>query len=231
MQNNKCRARRHSAQHPLPPGEGGGEGCCIATYPVIPAQAGIQQFHCQRGFADRIEARAALQGRNVGGFSYAVLLIAVIVIALAAEVAVQTTTQVVKRDREDELLYRGDQYRRAIKSYYEAGIGTKRYPPSLEDLLIDPRFQGKRHIRQLYPDPMDREGKGEWKLIRATDGGIKGVISSSEDKPLKQANFPPGMERFSGAGTYAAWTFEHVPTVAGARPVLSPPTATPPSSW
>ncbi len=180
---------------------------------AIPARAGIQLLRRQRGF------------------SYAVLLIAVIVIALAAEVAVQTTSQVMKRDREDELLYRGDQYRRAIKSYYESGVGIKRYPPSLDDLLVDPRFQRRRHIRQLYPDPMDREGKGEWKLIRATDGGIKGVVSSSEDKPLKQANFPAGMERFSGAGTYAAWTFEHVPTVAGARSLQSAPTATPPGSW
>ncbi len=180
---------------------------------AVSVYAGIQPLHRQRGF------------------SYAVLLIAVIVIALAAEVAVQTTSQVMKRDREDELLYRGDQYRRAIKSYYESGVGIKRYPPSLDDLLVDPRFQRRRHIRQLYPDPMDREGKGEWKLIRATDGGIKGVVSSSEDKPLKQANFPAGMERFSGAGTYAAWTFEHVPTMAGARSLQSAPTATPPGSW
>ena len=178
---------------------------------VIPAPAGIQPLHSQRGFADRIEARAALQGRNVGGFSYAVLLIAIVVIALAAEVAVQTTATVMKREREAELLYRGDQYRRAIKSYYESGVGIKRYPPALEDLLTDPRSTGRYHIRRLYPDPMDRTGKGEWKLIRATDGGIKGVASSSEDKPLKQANFPPGMESLTGAGTYATWVFEYVP--------------------
>ena len=161
--------------------------------------------------------------RHQRGFSYAVLLIAVIVIALAAEVAVQTTAQVMKREREAELLYRGDQYRRAIKSYYESSVGIKRYPPSLEDLLIDPRSVGRRHIRQLYPDPMDRKGKGEWTLIRATDGGIKGVASTSGDKPLKQANFPPGMEGFTGAATYAAWVFEYNLTVTG----ISAPFAVP----
>ncbi len=146
------------------------------------------------------------------GFSYAVLLIAIVVIALAAEVAVQTTATVMKREREAELLYRGDQYRRAIKSYYESGAGIKRYPPALEDLLSDPRSAGRYHIRRLYPDPMDRTGKGEWKLIRATDGGIKGVASNSEETPLKQANFPPGMENFVGASTYASWVFEYLPT-------------------
>lgn len=70
-------------------------------------------------------------------------------------------------------------------------------------------------ILRLYPDPVDREDKGEWKLIRATDGGIKGVASNSEDKPLKQANFPPCMEGFTGAGTYTAWVFEHNATATG----------------
>ncbi len=65
---------------------------------------------------------------------------------------------------------------------------------------------------------MDRDGKGEWKLIRATDGGIKGVASSSEDKPLKQASFPPGLEGFTGAGTYTAWTFEYVPAQGRRNP-------------
>ena len=58
---------------------------------------------------------------------------------------------------------------------------------------------------------MSREGEGEWKLIRATDGGIKGLASLSEDKPLKQANSPAGMEGFTRAGTYTAWVFEYVP--------------------
>jgi len=156
------------------------------------------------------------------GFSYAIVLIAVIVLAITAEVAVQTTAQVMKREREAELLFRGNQYRRAIKSYYEAGAGIKLYPPSLEDLLVDPRFQGRHHIRQLYPDPMDRQGQGTWALIRSSDGGIKGVASKSEGEPLKQANFPPGMERFAGAGSYTAWRFEHVPALT--RPQASQPT-------
>ena len=56
-----------------------------------------------------------------------------------------------------------------------------------------------------------------------SDGGIKGVASTSGDKPLKQANFPPGMEGFTGAATYAAWVFEYNLTVTG----ISAPFAVP----
>lgn len=34
---------------------------------------------------------------------------------------------------------------------------------------------------------------------------------NSEDKPLKQASFQPGMEGFAGAGTYTTWVFEYSP--------------------
>ena len=69
--------------------------------------------------------------------------------------------RIVQADREAELLFRGQAYRRAIESYYRAnGV----YPRALEDLLKDPRFPSKRHIRSLYPDPM---GKGQaWLLLR-----------------------------------------------------------------
>ena len=52
-----------------------------------------------------------------------------------------------------ELLWRGDQYRRAIESYYtkaHAGVAAT-YPRTLEDLVKDPRsLQTLRHIRQLF---------------------------------------------------------------------------------
>jgi len=73
-----------------------------------------------------------------------------------------------KAEREQELLYRGSAYRRAIQSYYEAGGALKQFPRTLDDLLKDSRTaSGKRHIRALYPDPMNKSEKPEWLLIRA----------------------------------------------------------------
>jgi len=58
---------------------------------------------------------------------------------------------------------------------------------------------------------MAKDEKGEWRLVRSIDGGIAGVASASADEPLKQANFPPQLERFTGARAYSEWIFEYAP--------------------
>lgn len=147
------------------------------------------------------------------GFSYAAVLAAVVIVGIGAEVAHLSTTRIVQAERETELLFRGQAYRRAIASYHRAN-GT--YPRALEDLLDDPRSPARRHIRALYPDPMARKGEAGWHLVRASDGGIAGVASGSGDRPLKAAHFPVGLEGFAGAAAYSEWVFEHVPSAASA---------------
>jgi type II secretory pathway pseudopilin PulG len=138
------------------------------------------------------------------------VLAAVVIIGILAEAATAVSSRMVQLDREAELLFRGQAYQRAIRSYYEAGNPIKQYPRNLEDLLKDPRFPNMYHIRALYRDPMAKDDKGEWLLVRAADGGIAGVASASMEEPLKKANFPRGLERLAGAKTYAEWTFEYV---------------------
>lgn len=150
------------------------------------------------------------------------VLVAVVVIGIMAEMATSVSSRTVQADRETELLFRGQAYQRAIRGYYEAGSPIKHYPRNLEDLLNDPRFPNKKHyLRALYQDPMAKDGKGEWLLVRSADGGISGVASSSKEEPLKKANFPKGSEKFSGAKAYAEWIFEFVPPPAVA-PVPAP---------
>jgi type II secretory pathway pseudopilin PulG len=152
------------------------------------------------------------------GFSYVMVLAAVVILGIVAEAAHLTTWHILQRDREAELMFRGDAYRRAIQSYYEAAAPVYIYPRALDDLLKDPRFAGKRHIRQLYSDPMGEDEKKEWLLIRSPDGGVSGVSSASKKEPLKKTNFPREFEKFAGTGTYAEWLFEFVP----ATNVLNP---------
>jgi type II secretory pathway pseudopilin PulG len=144
------------------------------------------------------------------GFTYLGLLffVAVIGVGLAAVGLVWHTA--VKREREGELLFVGEQYRRAIRSYYDASPGAKHYPRSLEELLLDPRFPNvRRHLRRMYRDPMT--GGQEWAVVAAPDGTILGVHSLSEDKPLKFAGFAPELAAFAQAETYADWVFAFVP--------------------
>jgi type II secretory pathway pseudopilin PulG len=177
----------------------------------------------QRGFADRIEASAARQGRRAGGFTYVMLLVAVAVIGILAEGAHELSSQLMRREREAELLFRGMAYRQAIKSYYEAKPVERMLPRTLEDLLNDPRFPDRHHIRALYPDPMAREGEG-WSVLRDDAGGITGVASAGLGEPLKQTGFPKGYEKFAGAKKYSEWTFEFLPP-----PPPKPPTTQQPA--
>lgn len=93
-----------------------------------------------------------------------------------------------RRQKEMELLFVGDQYRRAIQSYYQATLGTrKQYPKSLTDLLEDHRFPAMvRHLRRLYVDPMT--ASHEWGLV-LKDGGIAGVHSQGQGEPFKKSGF------------------------------------------
>lgn len=163
---------------------------------------------------------------NQRGFTYVMVLVAVIALGILMEVATIHTSRAQQAEREAELLYRGLAYRNAIKSYYEAGKPVKTYPKSLEDLVKDPRSAHKRHLRALYPDPITK-GKAEWLVVRAIDGGISGVASTSKDAPIKTANFPIGLERLEGAKSYAEWIFEYVPSQAlvPAKPPTTPPAA------
>lgn len=145
---------------------------------------------------------AAMLG-NERGATLMVVLVAVVVLGLSAGIAGTTWTSVMQQSREEQLLFRGDQYRRAIASYYEAGTGD--LPLRLEDLLKDPRYPGiVRHLRQLYPEPMPNS---EWELIRDPQGRLRGVRSSSTDKPFKTKNFPEEYRKFERAETYHDWEF------------------------
>jgi len=124
---------------------------------------------------------------------------------------------VVLREKEAELLYAGNQYRRAIMHYYLAG--PQQYPRSLSDLLKDPRKPGtERYLRKLYPDPIT--GKA-WAEVKAPDGGIMGVHSLSENKPLKTARFRIRDRSFEGATSYLDWKFVYMP-VSSQKPIPPP---------
>lgn len=141
---------------------------------------------------------------------WVLLALLFILAALGAGMAAVGTvwTTVVQREKEAELLFVGEQYRRAIESYQQRGPGSEKpYPPSLEALLQDRRFpMPVRHLRRLYPDPMT--GRPEWGLVRDDQGGIVGVHSMADGVPMKTAGFPPVQEGFEAASSYREWVFK-----------------------
>ena len=141
------------------------------------------------------------------GFSYIMVMVAVMVMGISAGAGITLVSREVQADREQELLFRGTAYREAIGRYYRQ---TKSFPPTLAALDSDP-LPGKRYMRNLYSDPMAGE-KGEWQLFKGSEGGIIGIASRSKATPLKQANFPEGYEKFADAQTYSEWIFSVSPT-------------------
>jgi len=144
------------------------------------------------------------------GFTYIALLAAIVIIGITLGATGRYWSNTILRDKEEELLFRGDQYRRAIELYNQAGPG-RQYPPSIDDLLIDNRTAtGKRHLRQKYKDPITNE---EFVEVRdQLSRRITGVHSASDKQPLKQSGFPDRYADFEGKGSYSEWLFSALAT-------------------
>jgi type II secretory pathway pseudopilin PulG len=149
------------------------------------------------------------------------LLLALALGGIALMAAVDVWSLARQRVREQELLFVGDQYRRAIQRYYfGAPRGTGRVlPASLEDLLEDNRYPVTvRHLRRLYPDPIT--GSAEWGVLRVGQR-VAGVYSLSEKAPAKRAGFAPGYEHFGDKAAYRDWVFAVSPS--GEHLTVMPP--------
>jgi type II secretory pathway pseudopilin PulG len=159
--------------------------------------------------------------RTAAGFAYIGLLFAVAILGITlSAVGVVWSTQI-RREKEEQLMFVGDQFRIAIGRYLASGGG---YPESLNDLVEDKRTPVARHyLRRIYPDPMTNGV--DWDLIKAPEGGIIGVASTSKDKPLKVANFPIEDPGFDKAESYNNWQFIYSPRIhrrRAARPAGQP---------
>lgn len=109
------------------------------------------------------------------GFTYLGVLLAVALVSLGLAAASTVWVTVGHRQRLAQLDWIGGQFERAIASYYESSPGgTKRYPPSLESLLHDPRYPvPRRHLRTIYENPFT--ASTAWNVLRSSDGGIRAV--------------------------------------------------------
>ncbi len=156
------------------------------------------------------------KGRSQQGFTYLVAMFAVAIAGLLLAVTSEVWSQSRQRDKERELLYIGDQFREAIALYYQRTPGTvKRYPEKLEDLLEDKRYLSmQRYLRKVHADPMTR--KSQWGTIASPGGGIMGVYSLSDQRPIKSANFDTRDQSFGGGQRYSDWKFLYEPSLSSA---------------
>jgi type II secretory pathway pseudopilin PulG len=156
--------------------------------------------------------RKCHRGRN-RGFTFLGLMIVVAVMGVGLLAVGEVWHAANIREKEEELLFVGDQYQQAIKAYYvHSPNKLQPYPMNLEDLLKDPRYPTtQRYLRKIYNDPI--QGNSEWGLMKSANGGIIGVHSLSEEMPVKQGNFRLKYQELEGKEKYSEWVFMYVPPI------------------
>ena len=124
----------------------------------------------------------------------------VLIGAMAAAPYVRTER---RREKEEEMIWRGKQYVRGIKLYYRK---TGRFPTSVDD-LTKPKLGSLRFMRQAYDDPMNK-GDGSWRLIYVGPSGqligtLKPPQSFQMPGPLGTPGAPanPRQPGFGAAGS------------------------------
>jgi type II secretory pathway pseudopilin PulG len=94
----------------------------------------------------------------------AALLVALNIMAVVLTVALPAWRTMIKREKEAELIWRGQQYSRAIGLFQRKYANT--FPPNL-DILLNERF-----LRKKYTDPMTKDG--EFQLLYAASQNAPG---------------------------------------------------------
>ena len=134
------------------------------------------------------------RGQEGYALSLVVFLLALIVIASVAAAPDVITNG--RREKEEEMIWRGKQYVRGIRlyvRYYQMHGGTTRFPTSMEDLTKNK--VGLRFMRQAYKDPVNAVD-GSWRMIYVGPNGQ--LIGSLKSRPLGPDGQSSGASGSSG---------------------------------
>ncbi len=122
----------------------------------------------------RLASIALGKGHNQAqGYALLMVCFLVALMVLATAAAVPSILTEGRRAKEEELIWRGEQYARAVRLYYRK---HGRFPQSFED-LTEPKGQ-LRFLRKAYAEPMNRKD-GSWRLIHVgPNGELIGSVKS-----------------------------------------------------
>ncbi len=127
----------------------------------------------------------------------AALLVSMSVMAVLMGAALPVWSHATQREREEELIWRGEQYRRAIMLFQRKYANT--FPPTV-DILVEQRF-----LRKKYKDPVTDE---EFQIIPVggAQPGMPGLGGrpAGSTQPGGQAGARPGGSPGSGFGGQGA---------------------------
>src|ERR1039458_4781001 len=99
---------------------------------------------------------------NQRGFALLLVFLMAAVVAITLYMELPRVAMESQRDKEQTLIDRGEQYKRAIQLFVKK---AGRYPGDIKELE---NFQNQRFLRHRYVDPMT--GKDEWRQIHIANG-------------------------------------------------------------
>jgi type II secretory pathway pseudopilin PulG len=182
---------------------------------------------------------------KVDGYAMAALLVGMSIMAIVMSMAMPVWRTFGQREREAELVFRGEQYARAVELYQRKYAGA--FPPNLDILL------NERMLRKRYQDPMTEDGEFQL-LYVGQDAGQAGQIGAGGQPPRQggagaRGGAAPGgrggpiagvgvrggimgvtskstatsLREYNGRGRYNEWTFVATPANVQAGTGGGPP--------
>jgi type II secretory pathway pseudopilin PulG len=132
----------------------------------------------------------------------AALLVGLSVMAILLSVAMPTWSHMIRRDKEEELVFRGTQYARAINQYQRKFANAS--PASL-DVLIEQRL-----LRKKFRDPLSPNKDGEFQMLYLNNESSSSIGAGMG----RGAATGPGTGRGTGtgAGTQSGTTLSTKPS-------------------
>jgi len=177
--------------------------------------------------------------RHERGYAMAALLIALAVIGVILGMAMPVWRTVVQREKEEELIFRGRQYARAIQLFQRKYANA--YPPNV-DVLVEQRF-----LRKKYKDPVSKDGEFQVvyqstlarrpggvgapagvSAMNPTGAGQRGAAAGSSFETqvagpqggvvgVASKNKSRSIRAYDGRSVYSEWQFVWVPATTTPR--------------
>lgn len=114
------------------------------------------------------------------GYTFLMALFMLLIVIIGSQVAMQNLLTEGRREREADMIWRGQQYVRAIRLYYKK---TGHYPQNIADLKKGmPELSFLRYA--AYRDPMKTGDEGAWRFIYVNAAGQ--IIGSAKYATLQQ---------------------------------------------
>ncbi len=115
----------------------------------------------------------ASRTQNQRGSALLIVFVMAAAVAILLYIEIPITAFEARRDREQDLINRGEEYAHAVKLFVRK-LGS--YPPTLDALSDTNRM---RFLRHRYADPFT--GKDDWRILHAGPGGL---LLDSKVKPI-----------------------------------------------